>query len=247
MNLLRKVRNFVGNLRREGFSETIRMYRYRIRETYGDWRLGIRTKGLIEAHELGHHGECQPYEAINYRCLHQLFQLAPPEENGVFLDYGCGLGRAVVVAATHSFRRVIGIELSADLSEQARDNVAAARHKLGSTEVQIVTTDAAEYVVPDGVTMILLFNPFTGGVLSAVQEQIRESLLRSPRQLWLAYMHPQHQSDTFERCRWLRRVRDLPTEDWNEVNFVLYQSLEDLPSEVGISDQGRVNATVDFD
>ncbi len=115
-----KMRNFVQNLRRYGLAGTIDLYCYRSRETYRDWRLGIRTAGYIEADALGHGQDASAYEPINYRCLDIVFRyLEPDSDNDVFLDYGCGKGRAVVTAATYPFRRVIGVELWSELSELA--------------------------------------------------------------------------------------------------------------------------------
>ena len=83
-----KMRNFVQNLRRYGLAGTIDLYCYRSRETYRDWRLGIRTAGYIEADALGHGQDSFAYEPINYRCLDIVFgHLEPDSENDVFLDY----------------------------------------------------------------------------------------------------------------------------------------------------------------
>lgn len=220
---LTKMRSLVQNMRRYGLAGTIDLYGYRIREAYRDWRLGIRTAGYIEADVLGHGQDCVAYQALNYRCLDIAFKHLQPDSDDVFLDYGCGKGRAAVTAATYPFGRVIGVELSAELSELAKDNVRRATRNLNCPNVEIVTADAADYEVPDDVTMILVFNPFTGSVLSAVQQQIYESLRRVPRPLRIIYMHPSKEPNAFNDCYWLSKECDLPTADWDDVKFMVYE------------------------
>ncbi len=223
--VLRKIRNFVDNTRRLGIGEATKLYRYRLSERYHDWKLGIRTTGLIESHELGHDSHCQPYEAIHYQCLNIVMDyFSPDPRRDVMLDYGCGMGRAVVVAATRPFKQVIGVELSADLSRTAIENVEHAKRRRKCPNVVIVTEDATTYTVPPDVTAIFLFNPFTGPILQAVQQRIRESLQATPRDLKLVYMHPSYEPNTFDECRWLTRDQRLSTADWDDVELVAYQA-----------------------
>ncbi len=222
----RKLGNLAANIRRLGPREAWRLYRYRLSERYDDWRLGIRTTGLVTPRELGHDAHCQPYEAIHYRCLDVIMDYFDPSpELDVLLDYGSGMGRAVIVAAMRPFKRVIGVELSSTLNQIALDNISRARSKLVCPDVQIVTIDATQYHVPTEVTSVFLFNPFNGPVLEAVQQQIRDSLRQKPRPLRLVYMHPAHQVNTFDQCDWLQRDRQLPTADWDDVKMVGYQAV----------------------
>ena len=108
----------------------------------------------------------------------------------VFIDYGCGKGRAVVVAATHPFRRVIGVEFAPTLADVARENVAAAKSHLRCDDVEIVTENAMHYVVPDDANVLFLFNPFSKHVMEGVLDRIRESLDRSPREIEVFYLQP---------------------------------------------------------
>lgn len=224
-SVARKLGNLVGNVRRLGPRDAWRLYRYRLSERYHDWRLGIRTTGLVAPRELGHDVNRQPYEAIHYRCLDVIMDYFDPSPQlDVLLDYGSGMGRAVIVAAMRPFKRVIGVELSATLNQIALDNIGRTRSKLVCTDVQIVTIDATQYQVPTEVTCVFLFNPFTGPVLQAVQRQIHDSLRQKPRPLRLVYMHPAHQVNTFDQCDWLQPDCQLPTADWYDVKMVGYQA-----------------------
>lgn len=223
------VRNVVTNVRRFGFKYTLKLYRYRLAEKYRDSRLGIRTMGLLHQDVSAHDSDNNDYEAIDYRCLDIAFRhLNLDANNEVFLDYGCGKGRAVVVAAMHPFRRVIGIELSPELCDIAKENVRRAARKLECPDVEIVAANAMDYVVPSDVTVVFLFNPFQGRVLATVQKRIRQSLIRSPRRLRIVYMHPAKEPNGFADCDWLTKQSDLPTANWDNVRYMVYENNREM-------------------
>jgi len=221
----RLARNLVQNVRRDGLAKTVRLYAYRMSERLRDWQLGIRTTGVLDDHVSARDADCIDYEGMNYKCLTTVFRyLNPDPQRDVFLDYGCGKGRAVVVAATYPFRRVIGVELASDLSQIARDNVRRAEGKLKCRDVEIVTANAAEFEVPPEVTMVFLFNPFRGRVFAAVRERLRQSLRAAPRRLRVIYMHPRKEAEELAACDWLVKQAELSTADWDEVRLVAYES-----------------------
>ena len=101
-----------------------------------------------------------------------------PIDPGVdgFVDYGCGKGRAVVLAATNPFTKVIGVERTKKLADIARDNVERARRHITCPDVQITNVDAREWSVPHDITIAFLCNPFGGDILDNVMERIYKSL-----------------------------------------------------------------------
>ena len=218
------LRNAVGNLRRYGWRKTILLYQTRVVEAYRDRKLGVRTRGFIDRRELGHTDESVDYDPIDYGCLDRVFTYLRPQTEDVFLDYGCGKGRVVVTAATYPFAKVLGIELSPDLSEAARENVASAGERLCCRQLHIVTADATTYDVPDDVTVVFLFNPFTGSILSAVQDNLRKSLLRCARPMQVVYVHPLTQQDTFAQIGWLKQRHEMMFPGLETVRVAIYES-----------------------
>jgi tRNA1(Val) A37 N6-methylase TrmN6 len=59
----------------------------------------------------------------------------------VFVDFGSGKWRAIFWAARYPFRRVIGVELSAQLNALARRNINRNRHRLTCRDIHLVTAD----------------------------------------------------------------------------------------------------------
>lgn len=130
---------------KNGSVSAVRWGWYHLGERYFDRQLGIRTARRPEFAGLAYDApESIRYEPLPYSLVRTALAKITddaPLENDVFLDYGAGLGRIVIMAATHPFKRVIGVELLEALSEQAAANVKAATpHLLAPAEV--VTFDA---------------------------------------------------------------------------------------------------------
>ena len=87
----------------------------------------------------------------------------------VFVDIGCGSGRAVALAATRRIRLAIGVELSAGAVDEARANLTRLRGR--NAPAQIVLADAVEFDYSEA-TKLFLFNPFGERTLRSVLEAI---------------------------------------------------------------------------
>lgn len=109
----------------------------------------------------------------------------------VFIDLGCGKGRAVLVAAEFPFKKIIGIEFAAELVRAARENVSQYRNPHANCrEIVLLHMDASDYQIPNEKTLIYLFNPFGEHVMKKVLTGIRLSLQARPREMYLVYFIP---------------------------------------------------------
>lgn len=117
--------------------------------------------------------------------------LALPKETA-FVDMGCGKGKALLLACEYGFRRVVGVEFSAELCEIARTNLARYAQRSGFRgAAQIVHGDVLEYAIHDE-SVFFLYNPFNAVVLRALLANIGRSVRRLPRRVWLVYALPVH-------------------------------------------------------
>ncbi|HEX7603326.1 MAG TPA: class I SAM-dependent methyltransferase [Polyangiaceae bacterium] len=108
-----------------------------------------------------------------------------------FVDVGAGKGRAVMLAHRHGFRRLVGLEFSADLITLAKKNVALFAQSIGRpVEVDWALADAAQYAYPLEPSVLFLNNPFPGEIADSVLTRIEASLAERPRPLVLAYRRP---------------------------------------------------------
>ena len=131
------------------------------------------------------------YGATKARPFLRLLSLLRLPQDAVFVDLGAGKGRVVMLAAKYGFRKIIGIEFSKPLCLQARTNLQGFLRKSPSnSQVEIIESDVTQYRWSDDETIFFMFDPFSGEVLSEVLQNIRASVERKPRTLWLIYNSP---------------------------------------------------------
>lgn len=205
--------------------DTARWVRYHLYEGYRERRLGIDTADCDEWADSQDDPSLSVYEPLSYECIDRAMAAVDVRPGrDVLLDYGSGKGRIVTVAATHPFKRVIGIELLPELNAIAKENLRKAEKRLRCREVELLTVDATQWEVPEDVSVVFFFNPFRGSVLAAVLDQIRASLQRNPRRLSIIYVQPKEDDNLFEACDWLTEKRRLSPGRWEAMRFVIYES-----------------------
>ncbi len=170
-------------------------------------RLGTETDEWVELTELGLPSkERLRYQPSAWWTLPRVLRRSEVSPADVFIDFGCGKGRMVLEAALlYRFARVVGVELSPDLSAIARGNVARNRRRLKTPRVEIAVSDVLEYPIPDDVTIAFLANPFTGSIFGHVITELLASVDRSPRRLRIVYCVPVEEGILLQTGR-IRRV-----------------------------------------
>ncbi len=176
----------------------------RISDKYRDRKFGIASSARRSASDLGFTSpEYVEYQAVSYDDMEELLALLSPNAEDVFLDLGCGMGRAVCMAAMYPMRAVIGVEISAELCRLAQENVTKMAARFKCRDVRIVQSAAEQYAIPPEVSIVYLFNPFSGETLRRVLDNIR-----SARHRMRVVFYGTLSSETFEaeaaRCAWLR-------------------------------------------
>lgn len=209
MNILILIKKTIRDVFAHGPRHTMNKVMYRGFEEWHERRLMIRTTAYIKLDDLGiNNPQCNDYAPIEYLVFHRAMKAIPhPSGKLSFVDYGSGMGRAVISAATYPFRRCIGIELSPDLHRVAQQNLQNARARLRCKEVELLNMDATHYIPADDVSVFFLFNPFKGKVLATVLENIRASLARAPREHVVLYMAPNNEKNHLDEFQWLVKCK----------------------------------------
>jgi hypothetical protein len=190
--------NLTGSAR---LRELRRLPRRRLRRTYWqlvaathramELRYGVRTEGDIDLEDLGVAGRGRMgYEGSHWIGVRRALARLDVGRQDVFADFGSGKGPAVLVAARLPFKRAIGVEISSDLTEAAQRNLDRSRLRPAAGEVQFVTADVLQYELPDDLSVVYLYNPFTGPVFARFVERLLLSVERNPRPLRLVYNYP---------------------------------------------------------
>lgn len=174
-----------------------------------DWDYRVNTSGGSVAWRdrlLGvFHSPYQPTEPTLFKeMLDDLQARASLDFSGfTFIDLGSGKGRTLLMASDYPFRRILGVELLPALHATAVDNIA--RYNLNSQQcfaLQAICGDAALFEFPDDPLVVYLFNPLPEPALRKVENNLTESLKRSPRPIYVLYHNPQLERVFAESMIW---------------------------------------------
>jgi len=196
MGIASRLKAEAAVLREHGPADLLlRLPRYtarRVVESYYERRFGIDTRGDLMQDTLGVHDP----DAVHYApspylgFFKAMGHVGADLPSSTFIDYGSGLGRIVICAATLPFKRVIGIELVEELNRRARLNIASACRQFICKDVSVITTNATRWRVPPGASVFHFYNPFLNETLRATVTELARSLRESPREAWIVFNSP---------------------------------------------------------
>jgi ribosomal protein L11 methylase PrmA len=106
------------------------------------------------------------------------------------VDFGCGKGRVLVVAAHYNFKMITGIDFAKELAIAAALTVSKASQNLPDTEFKIEWIDASAYAVLPSQNVFFFFNPFKKVVMKQVMQNILFSKREHSRPMYVIYVNP---------------------------------------------------------
>ena len=106
----------------------------------------------------------------------------------VFVDYGAGKGRAMLMASEFgAFSKIKGLEFSLSLYNSAQKNIQDYVEKTGKDHFELLHTDVSAYEVQKEDNCFYFFNPFNEFILNKCISNIHLSLKENPRKALLIY------------------------------------------------------------
>ena len=140
------------------------------------------------------------YQGADPSLVNQLLQRLPSRaKTSTFIDFGSGKGRVLLLAMEHGFAKVIGVEISPDLSAICRRNLKRFTLKHPASNLDVIETDAATLKLPPGPLTAFFFNPFHGPPLEQVAENLASHADIHGAEVWLIYINPIHSNVFLER------------------------------------------------
>ena len=179
-------------LRTEGVGGLARIVSYRVSEAWHDRRLNIRTpRGRIHLDEFGlGNPEYVFYQPTPYAAIYDALDGLPATDRDVFVDFGCGMGRVLAVAATKPFRRVVGVDLVQTFVDRTLENIERAQAQRRCAQVEVRQANVLDFEIPDDMTVAHFFNPFRGETLRKVIGNLKASIERAPRRVTVLFANP---------------------------------------------------------
>jgi hypothetical protein len=137
-----------------------------------------------------------PYQPTESALFHEMLDSLKMDFRGfTFIDLGSGKGRTLLMASDYPFKHILGVELLPALHAVAETNIAA--YKKDSQicfDLKSVCIDAREFEFPAGPILLYLFNPLPASGLMTVLENLKQSLEKFPRTIYIVYHNPEHES-----------------------------------------------------
>jgi SAM-dependent methyltransferase len=205
------------------------------RERDGDFdqKHGVDTSGIVRLRELSvvgqHWTSGIDYQGVSAGLFDEMIgQLNIQHEQYGFVDLGSGKGRALLLAAAHPFRQIVGVEFSKELTAIAQRNINRYKGPRVCNRIEVVNSDAADYELPASPLIVFMYDPFNESVMNLVVLNIIRAALGSALPSYVIYCTP--------RLRQLLDVRlgKVFMESSAGDDYVIYQVQS--PSSVGHSD-----------
>jgi SAM-dependent methyltransferase len=193
--LVKCVKEVFASFRKRGVWATLQIL---VPEVLFDWRYGTDTFSLVDSQNLSGFPEdlkqfTAGYQGANSLLFKKTMALVAKKrgksfQEDTFIDYGCGKGRALLMATDWGFKRIIGVELSDTLCEVAEENKRIfAKKRPHTTPIEVVQCDATQYEVPKDANVFFFFNPFRGQILQTVLEKVAA---QAPKGSVFVYLNP---------------------------------------------------------
>jgi SAM-dependent methyltransferase len=150
-------------------------------DLYFDVIHGVDTSGVIDLPEMVGNG--RHYIATPARAWDLVFKhLTIDPSRFTYVDFGCGKGRTLLLAARKGFKQIVGVDISRQLLDIARRNMA--RRKAAC---ELICGDVREFQYPDGPLVLFMYNPFFVEVMERVLQNLSKTVKENPREIYVLY------------------------------------------------------------
>lgn len=202
----RRFRELMSHLRDRGLTQTakVALSAWRDRNFDHDGGFDTRTYDDLHVHKrrLPALQNATIYGPTRARPLFHLLQSLNVPRDAVFVDLGCGKGRALIVAARYGVRRLKGVELVPEFIRTCETNLEKVRSEIGDLRWEIFNVDIRGYAVSPEDDVFYLYDPCAWPDVLACLNNILASWRKHPRRLRVIY-----HNNLLERSRMEADVR----------------------------------------
>lgn len=194
--LVRVARRLRSELERFRPSELLWQHRKSKRDRAFDAVHNVNTAGVLLPGKFGVAREDRRgsvmYISVEPEEFHRaLSALDIDHSRFVFVDFGSGKGKALLLASSYPFAKIVGVELSPVLHAVAEQNVRSFRSVAQRCSAfELHNVNALQFELPAAPLVLFLYNPFGPEILAQLAARIRESYEQAPRDIYVVYVNP---------------------------------------------------------
>jgi len=176
----------------------------------------VRTSGYIslantsfDPSKLRH---ATSYGAVNAWAFRWLLKRLDLPKASHFVDLGCGLGRACILAAEYGFEKVTGVELAPELCATARENILSCRMPPATmARIKIIQGDVLEYCEAAEDNVFFIYRAFSLQFFASVLRKLAERAALQKKPLTVIYTErlyagPSGYAEAFSEAGTFRKV-----------------------------------------
>jgi SAM-dependent methyltransferase len=175
-----------------------------VRKVYMSWErthpfdqaYNVETSGYVASDKIHADPKVQdvthPYAPVQPSVIRTILTALGDVTEYTFIDYGCGKGRAILVATEFPFQKIIGVELSSSLADVARRNAVVFAGRFPErTKIDIYAQNVLDYEPPHSNVAIFIYHSFGRPVWAEVLKKLEAGLSAGRyRHLFLIYCNP---------------------------------------------------------
>ena len=208
-NLCTFIRESTSERRRRRYGDMDYDWEHRVNTTSGTVGWRARLLGCF-------HSPYQPTDPALFREMMDSLPVSSEQfsrqfsqqfdfEAFTFVDLGSGKGRTLLMASEYPFRKIVGVELIAELHRAAEENIQAYHSATQRCpNIEGVCADACAFSFPDEPLVLYLFNPLPESGLRRLIAGLEKSLAANPRPVYVLYHNPQLEHVVGERAGFVR-------------------------------------------
>ena len=159
------IKRGIRSLHEKGLTRTAQSVISVVEDALFDRTRRLDTDGIIEPSQLDvpepDKKHIHKYQPTRIRLFRKLMKSLRLPTNQVFVDVGCGKGRILVAAAEYGFQRIVGVEISPQLSATARRNIDISNCCSGTgTEIEVICGNILEIELRNDEAIFYVYWPF---------------------------------------------------------------------------------------
>jgi SAM-dependent methyltransferase len=192
MGILQHIaRDTLASLRHAGVHNTLRIIASTVRDSDFDRTYGTDTAGYQDprtyARDDPRAQRATLYVPTRATPFLSFLQRSGAPLTGTFVDFGCGKGRAMFVAALYGFQSVTGIEFSPTLCSSALRNIERFQTHASETRFEVICGSAGDYEVRPQDSTFYFYDPFDDDLIEQCLENVKASIDERSRQVTVLY------------------------------------------------------------
>jgi len=152
-------------------------------DLFYDFIYGINTFAGYTFPQLNKFNDEVRYQPTPYLQLKRIKDHLNLSAQDIFIDLGCGKGRAVCFFSKFFDNKIIGLEHDNEIYKFLKANVKSLKKH---TKIKLYNKDVSDYKFTNE-TIIFMYNPFGEKTLLKVIENINKSIKKIPRKVIIIY------------------------------------------------------------